>query len=233
MGLLLLTLATTAAPVKVEEEGKLKIFPSDNELVLRNFDDGTYKWVYEKDGMFRAEVEGEDGVVKGVYTLSDQEGNVETQAYISGGKQGGHRLVEFGELGIDLPPKAGQRKFPAAKHAEEKGEMEEEEEENVVDKQSHPVQIQPFGSYKKEIEAVVIEAEQEKINDGAVGALAGPPVFRRPQMDSNIYHYNTNYNLIYQYPRQLQYENPAESFYLPVYNRPRQYNYPFFPWYRK
>ena len=114
-----------------------------------------------------------------------------------------NRLVEFGELGIDLPPlpydlhpKAGQRKFPAAKHAEEKGEMEEEEEENVVDKQSHPVQIQPFGSYKKEIEAVVIEAEQEKINDGAVGALAGPPVFRRPQMDSNIYHYNTNYNLV-------------------------------------
>ena len=51
----------------------------------------TRRWVYEKDGMFRAEVEGEDGVVKGVYTLSDQEGNVETQAYISGGKQGGHR----------------------------------------------------------------------------------------------------------------------------------------------
>ena len=51
----------------------------------------TYRWVYEKDGMLRAEVEGEDGVVKGVYTLSDQEGNVETQAYISGGKQGGHR----------------------------------------------------------------------------------------------------------------------------------------------
>merc|ERR1712048_1467438 len=198
MGLLLLTLATTAAPVKVEEEGKLKIFPSDNELVLRNFDDGTYKWVYEKDGMFRAEVEGEDGVVKGVYTLSDQEGNVETQAYISGGQQGGHRLVEFGDLGIELPPlpydlhpKAGQRKFPAAKDDDEE-EMAEEEEENVVDIQSHPVQIQPFGSYKADIEAVVIEAEQGKSDAGAVGALAGPPLFRRPQLDRNIFNYNTN-----------------------------------------
>ena len=41
--------------------------------------------------MFRAELEGEDGVVKGVYTVEDQQGNVETQAYISGGQQGGHR----------------------------------------------------------------------------------------------------------------------------------------------
>ena len=49
------------------------------------------RWVYEKDGMFRAELEGEDGVVKGVYTVEDQQGNVETQAYISGGQQGGHR----------------------------------------------------------------------------------------------------------------------------------------------
>ena len=28
---------------KDEEQGKLRIFPSDNELVLRNFEDGTYK----------------------------------------------------------------------------------------------------------------------------------------------------------------------------------------------
>merc|ERR1711913_14763 len=208
-----LVLLAILAPntAKEAEQGKLKVFPSENELVLRNFEDGTYKWVYEKDGQLRAEVEGPDGVKRGVYTVDGADGQIKTQAYISGGNQG-HRLVEFGELGIDLPPlpynlhpKAGQRKFPAAKHAEEKGEMEEEEEENVVDKQSHPVQIQPFGSYKKEIEAVVIEAEQGKINGEAVGALAGPPVFRRPQMDSNIYHYNTNYNLIYQYPRQLQY----------------------------
>ena len=107
-------------------------------------------------------------------------------------------MVEFGDLGIDLPPlpydlhpKAGQRKFPAAKEEEE-----EEEEENVVDIQSHPVQIQPFGSYKKEIDAVVIEAEQGQLDGGAVGALAGPPTFRRSEMDGNIYHYNTNYNLV-------------------------------------
>ena len=107
------------------------------------------------------------------------------------------RLVEFGELGIDLPPlpydlhpKAGQRKFPAAK------EKEEEEEENVVDIQSHPVQIQPFGSYKQEIEAVVIEAEPGKSDSEAVGALAGPLSFRGAQIDTNIYNYNTNYNWV-------------------------------------
>merc|ERR1712037_67065 len=195
-----LTAPNTRA-IKDEEQGKLKIFPSDNELVLRNFEDGTYKWVYEKDGLFRAEMEDQDGVVRGVYTQADQEGNVQTQAYISGGHQGGHRLVEFGDLGIDLPPlpydlhpKAGQRKFPAKKEKEDE-EKEKEEEENVVDIQSHPVQIQPFGSYKKEIDAVVIEAELGQIESGgAVGALAGPPTFRRSQMDRNIYNYNTNYN---------------------------------------
>jgi len=240
--LLSLTPTTTIAlAVKDEEQGKLKIFPSDNELVLRNFEDGTYKWVYEKDGMFRAEMEGEDGVVRGVYTLADQEGNLETQAYISGGQQGGHRLVEFGDLGIDLPPlpydlhpKAGQRKFPAAKEKEEEEEeeeKEEEEEENVVDNQSHPVQIQPFGSYNKEIEAVVIEAEAGHGDSGAVGAvgaLAGPPIFRQAQSDSSIYNYNTNYNWIYQ--RQLQYDNPpwgntVQSFYLPLYQRQYEYLY--------
>ena len=150
-----------------------------------------------------------------------------------------NRLVEFGDLGIELPPlpydlhpKAGQRKFPAAKDDdEEEEEIEEEEEENVVDNQSHPVQIQPFGSYKKEIEAVVIEAEQGASDNGAVGALAGPPIFRKPQIDSNIYNYNTNYNLvkfdrifilhlddificslqIYQYPRELQYDNSPRA----------------------
>ena len=55
------------------------------------YDHANCRWVYEKDGMFRAELEGEDGVVKGVYTVEDQQGNVETQAYISGGQQGGHR----------------------------------------------------------------------------------------------------------------------------------------------
>ena len=55
------------------------------------YDHADCRWVYEKDGMFRAELEGEDGVVKGVYTVEDQQGNVETQAYISGGQQGGHR----------------------------------------------------------------------------------------------------------------------------------------------
>ena len=108
------------------------------------------------------------------------------------------RLVEFGDLGIDLPPlpydlhpKAGQRKFPAAKK-----EGEDEEEENVVDTQSHPAQIQPFGTYNKEIEAVVIEAEPEQSDRLAVGALAGPPLPRQSEIDTNIYHYNTNYNLV-------------------------------------
>ena len=41
--LLLSLTATTARALKEEEQGKLKIFPSDNELVLRNFEDGTYK----------------------------------------------------------------------------------------------------------------------------------------------------------------------------------------------
>ena len=41
--LLLSLTATTASALKEEEQGKLKIFPSDNELVLRNFEDGTYK----------------------------------------------------------------------------------------------------------------------------------------------------------------------------------------------
>merc|ERR1712242_371392 len=235
LSLLLSLTTTTRAAVKDEDQGKLKIFPSDNELVLRNFEDGTYKWVYEKEGMFRAEMEGEDGVVKGVYTVADQQGNVQTQAYISGGPEGGHRLVEFGDLGIDLPPlpydlhpKAGQRKFPAAK------EEEEEEEENVVDTQSHPVQIQPFGTYNKEIEAVVIEAEPEQSDRVAVGALAGPPLPRRSEIDTNSYHYNTNYNLFYQ--RQLQYDNPVQSFYVPLYTRVRPYQhiyYPTYPWYRK
>merc|ERR1712241_854949 len=224
-----------------EEEGKLRIFPSDNELVLRNFEDGTYKWVYEKDGMFRAEMEGEDGLVKGVYTVEDQEGNLETQAYISGGAQGGHRLVEFGDLGIDLPPlpydlhpKAGQRKFPAAKE-----EDEEEEKENVVDIQSHPVQIQPYGTYMKEIEAVVIEAEPGYSDGGAVGALAGPRIFRQSQIDGNIYNNYNNYNLFYQYQIPLQFDssphgNPVPSLYLPLYNRQRQYQYTsYYPWFRK
>ena len=60
-------------------------------LKLKEHDHADCRWVYEKDGMFRAELEGEDGVVKGVYTVEDQQGNVETQAYISGGQQGGHR----------------------------------------------------------------------------------------------------------------------------------------------
>ena len=86
-----------------------------------------------------------------------------------------------------------QRKFPAAKKEEE-----DEEEENVVgvDTQSHPVQIQPFGTYNKEIEAVVIEAEPEQSDRVAVGALAGPPLPRLSEIDTNIYHYNTNYNLV-------------------------------------
>ena len=79
---------------------------------------------------------------------------------------------------------------------EEEEKEKEEEEENVVDIKSHPVQIQPFGSYKKEIDAVVIEAEQGRLDGGAVGALAGLPTFRRSEMDGNIYHYNTNYNLV-------------------------------------
>ena len=53
------------------------------------------RWVYEKEGMFRAEMEGEDGVVKGVYTVADQQGNVQTQAYISGGPEGGHRWAVY------------------------------------------------------------------------------------------------------------------------------------------
>ena len=32
--------------------------------------------------MFRAEMEGEDGVVKGVYTVADQQGNVQTQPVV-------------------------------------------------------------------------------------------------------------------------------------------------------
>ena len=51
--------------------------------------------MYEKDGLFRAEMEGEDGVVRGVYTVADPEGNMETQAYISGGQQGGHRFSVY------------------------------------------------------------------------------------------------------------------------------------------
>ena len=152
--------------------------------------------------MFRAEMEGEDGLVRGVYTVTDQEGNLETQAYISGGEQGGHRLVEFGDLGIDLPPlpydlhpKAGQRKFPAVKEEDEEKEKEKEEE-NVVATQSHPVQIQPYGIYKKEIEAVVIEAEPGDSDGAAVGALAGPPVFRQAQIDRNIYNNYNNYNTV-------------------------------------
>ena len=43
LSLLLSLTTTTRAAVKDEDQGKLKIFPSDNELVLRNFDDGTYK----------------------------------------------------------------------------------------------------------------------------------------------------------------------------------------------
>ena len=38
-----LLFSLTPAAGKDEEEGKLRIFPSDNELVLRNFEDGTYK----------------------------------------------------------------------------------------------------------------------------------------------------------------------------------------------
>ena len=56
------------------------------------------------------------------------------------------------------------------------------------------IQIQPFGTYNKEIEAVVIEAEPEQSDRVAVGALAGPPLPRRSEIDTNIYHYNTNYN---------------------------------------
>ena len=48
--------------------------------------------------MFRAEMEDQDGVVRGIYTVADQEGNVETQAYISGGHQGGHRWAVYTEL---------------------------------------------------------------------------------------------------------------------------------------
>ena len=43
LSLLLSLTTTTRAAVKDEDQGKLKIFPSDNELVLRNFEDGTYK----------------------------------------------------------------------------------------------------------------------------------------------------------------------------------------------
>ena len=131
--------------------------------------------------------------------------------------------------------------------------MEEEEEENVVDNQSHPVQIQPFGSYKKEIEAVVIEAEQGASENGAVGALAGPPIFRKPQIDSNIYNYNTNYNwvrfdrififnidkliflfhLFQIYQRQFKYDYPVPSVYVPLYNRQRQHEVLYYPWYGK
>ena len=62
-------------------------------MVFNVYEPSDCRWVYEKDGMFRAELEGEDGVVKGVYTVEDQQGNVETQAYISGGQQGGHRCL--------------------------------------------------------------------------------------------------------------------------------------------
>ena len=48
------------------------------------------RWVYEKDGQLRAEVEGPDGVKRGVYTVAGADGQIKTQAYISGGNQG-HR----------------------------------------------------------------------------------------------------------------------------------------------
>ena len=48
------------------------------------------RWVYEKDGVLRAEMEGPDGVKRGLYTVPGEDGGVKTQAYISGGDQG-HR----------------------------------------------------------------------------------------------------------------------------------------------
>ena len=42
----------------------------------------------------------------------------------------------------------------------------------------------------------MIEAEPEQSDRLAVGALAGPPLPRRSEIDTNIYHYNTNYNLV-------------------------------------
>merc|ERR1712241_435075 len=207
---LLFSLAPAAG--KDEEEGKLRIFPSDNELVLRNFEDGTYKWVYEKDGQLRAEVEGPDGVKRGVYTVAGADGQIKTQAYISGGNQG-HRLVEFGELGIDLPPlpynlhpKAGQRKFPVANEEDEQTE-ENSIEGNVVNAKSHPVHINPFGIYKEEVKAVVIEAADTNLgqyqlgdyDNSAVGALAGPPALGGYHAGGgpNIVNYNTNNHLLY------------------------------------
>ena len=160
------------------------------------------RWVYEKDGVLRAEVEGADGVKRGLYTVAGEDGQIKTQAYISGGDQG-HRLVEFGDLGIDLPPlpydlhpKAGQRKFPAV--------VDEDEvsvEADVVLAESHPVEIQPFGTYKEDVEAIVIEASKTGLgrnnqdDEVAVGALAGAP--RQYEAAPKIVNHNTNNHLFY------------------------------------
>ena len=117
------------------------------------------------------------------------------------------RLVEFGDLGIDLPPlpynlhpKAGQRKFPAVTEEDEE-RTENSLESVVVSAKSHPVEVQPFGSYKEDVEAVVIEASETKLGrDGeddevAVGALAGPP--RQYVAGPRIVNYNTNNHLLY------------------------------------
>lgn len=115
--------------------------------------------------------------------------------------------MEFGDLGIDLPPlpynlhpKAGQRKFPAVSE-EDEDRTENSSEAVVVSAKSHPVEVQPFGSYKEDVEAIVIEASETKLgrydedDEVAVGALAGPP--RQYGGGGRIVNYNTNNHLLY------------------------------------